>query len=452
MPLVSWLKGYLCDRRARGKRLNCVGRSYVLACGLPQGSSPSTLLWNIYTHDLDFSIPDNHGCGANLVQTGFADDQSFHAIGGSWEEVFELLQAAATKLENYCNIWRIQLNAKKCQLLLFGRRPASSPNITVSIQGEAVQETSAYKFLGVWFDTDSNLNIVEVVRNEGLRTASGLPRSTKVTTLRTLTGTLPLRTLGEARAAKLFDHALRLPQTPIYASASICVPCPKSLASTPRAAGARYLALNGLLAYPRALFPKPLMADIPAGSFSVLLTATSKTDSPAQQKASAEQLLISIRTKHAGRTELWTDGSLSATPEAWQKELVHGERVAVEFSGGWYFGTVVQPALEPLRKSFLQRHGTPPAFQISFDDQTSHAYKIIRAKTMAALEVVDEDSTTDIQILSRNIPSTIGGACIYISSPGTENLQLSLPLGATFSSYDAEVAAATFVISHSRDL
>ena len=395
MPLVSWLKGYLCDRRARGKRLNCVGRSYVLACGLPQKSSPSTLLWNIYTHDLDFSIPDNHGCGADLVQTGFADDQSFHAIGGSWEEVFEILQAAATKLENYCNIWRIQLNAKKCQLLLFGRRPASSPNLTVSIQGEAVQETSAYKFLGVWFDThltfrkhcvevarrarsrtrvlqalagsnwgpqtntlllffrtfvepvclygiaswgtaakDSNLNIVEVVRNEGLRTASGLPRSTKVTTLRTLTGTLPLRTLGEARAAKLFDHALRLPQTPIYASASICVPCPKSLASTPRAAGARYLALNGLLAYPRALFPKPPKADIPAGSFSVLLTATSKTDSPAQQKASAEQLLISIRSKHAGRTELWTDGSLSATPEAWQKELVHGERVAVEFSGG----------------------------------------------------------------------------------------------------------------------
>ena len=132
----------------------------------------------------------------------------------------------------------------------------SSPNITVSIQGEAVQETSAYKFLSVWFDThltfrkhcvevastrvlqalagsnwgaqtntlllffrtfvepvclygiatwgtatkDSNLNRVEVVRNEGLRTASGLPRSTKLTTLRTLTGTLPLRTLGEARS------------------------------------------------------------------------------------------------------------------------------------------------------------------------------------------------------------------------------------------------------------
>ena len=121
VPLVSWLKGYLCDRRARGKRLNCVGQSYVLASGLPQGSSPSTLLWNIYTHDLDFSIPDNNGCGANLVQTGFADDQSFHAIGGSWEEVFELLPAAATKLENYCNICRIQLNAKKCQLLFFGR-------------------------------------------------------------------------------------------------------------------------------------------------------------------------------------------------------------------------------------------------------------------------------------------------------------------------------------------
>ena len=71
---------------------------------------------------------------------------------------------------------------------------------------------------------------------------------------------------------------------------------------------------------------------------------------------------------------------------------------------------------------------------------------------MAVLEVVDEDSTTDIQILSRNIPSTIGGSGIYISSPGTENLQLSLPLGATFSSYDAEVAAASSVLEHLPDL
>ena len=143
---------------------------------------------------------------------------------------------------------------------------------------------------------------------------------------------------------------------------------------------------------------------------------------------------------------------MSATPEAWQKELVHGERVAVEFSGGWYFGMVVQPALEPLRKSFLQRHGTPPAFLFSFYDLTSHAYKIIRAKTMAALEVVDEDSRTDIQILSRNIPSTIGGAGIYISTLGTENLQLSLPVGATFSCYDAEVAAASSAFERLPDL
>ena len=81
-----------------------------------------------------------------------------------------------------------------------------------------------------------------------------------------------------------------------------------------------------------------------------------------------------------------------------------------------------------------------------------YAYKIIRAKTMAKLEVVDEDSTTDIQILSRNFPSTIGGAGIYISSPGTENLQLFLLLGATFSSYDADVAAASCALELFPDL
>ena len=47
--LVAWLKNYLTDRRARG-RLNCIGRSYVLGCRLPQGGSPSPLLWNLYIY------------------------------------------------------------------------------------------------------------------------------------------------------------------------------------------------------------------------------------------------------------------------------------------------------------------------------------------------------------------------------------------------------------------
>ena len=61
------------------------------------------------------------------------------------------------------------------------------------------------------------------------------------------------------------------------------------------------------------------------------------------------------------------------------------------------------------------------------------------------LEVVDEDSTRDIQLLSRNVPTDIGAAGVHITSPEDPEISLSIPLGAMFSSYDAEVAAATTV-------
>ena len=139
--LVAWFKSYLTDRRARGRRLNCVDRSFVLGCGLPQGGSPSPLLWNIYTFDMDFSIPDDHCTGINVCQMGFADDTSFHAIGSSWTEVFTLLQVVATKLEQYCQKWRIQLNPKKCQLLCFGRKRPYQKELAIHINEVQIEET-----------------------------------------------------------------------------------------------------------------------------------------------------------------------------------------------------------------------------------------------------------------------------------------------------------------------
>ena len=82
--LVAWFVSFLTDRRAHRRKCNTTGRSYVLACGLPQGGSPSPVLWNIYIADLDLSSQDEH---CDLEQLGFADDTSFHANGGNWEEV-----------------------------------------------------------------------------------------------------------------------------------------------------------------------------------------------------------------------------------------------------------------------------------------------------------------------------------------------------------------------------
>ena len=73
--LFCWLAAYLRDRRARGRFNESLGRCWSLGCGLPQGSSLSPSLWNIYVHDLQLG-------DSNIEQLAFAD-----ADGSTWDEV-----------------------------------------------------------------------------------------------------------------------------------------------------------------------------------------------------------------------------------------------------------------------------------------------------------------------------------------------------------------------------
>ena len=151
--LVGWLKSYLTDRRARGKRNNTVGRSYVLGCGLPQGASPPPLLWNIYIYDLNLSTPKSSTTGPDTSQLGLAEDTSFHTIGNTWPEVFSDLRRVARDLEAYCAKWRLTLNPRKCRLLCLGKQSVSPDEHVITIHGNVVQHTTRYCFLGVWFDS-----------------------------------------------------------------------------------------------------------------------------------------------------------------------------------------------------------------------------------------------------------------------------------------------------------
>ena len=58
------------------------------------------------------------------------------------------------------------------------------------------------------------------------------------------------------------------------------------------------------------------------------------------------------------------------------------------------------------------------------------------------MEVLDEDSTTATNLISRIVPAPIRGAEILIKKSNERTIEIAEPLGATSASYYAEAAAA----------
>ena len=64
----------------------------------------------------------------------------------------------------------------------------------------------------------------------------------------------------------------------------------------------------------------------------------------------------------------------------------------------------------------------------------------------ATAVIIDDDSTTEFQVMSRNVPEHIGGAGVLLKYPSNDLVEVAAPLGATSASYTAEVTAATSAI------
>ena len=106
--------------------------------------------------------------------------------------------------------------------------------------------------------------------------------------------------------------------------------------------------------------------------FSVHYTNASRNDSDEHKKEKAYELIDELRKTHLDAIELWTDSSLQTTPKKWITERNYGEGVAVEFTGRWYTGKTRAVTNISLTNKFQRTHGTPPDFQINYDDGQSH--------------------------------------------------------------------------------
>ena len=103
--LIKWYKNFLAERVINCKINNILSTSFILNCGIPQGSSSSSSLWNIYINDL----PD-YILNSNILM--YADDvKLFKHI--TCEDDVSLLQAELSNFYNWCQMNNLILNEMK---------------------------------------------------------------------------------------------------------------------------------------------------------------------------------------------------------------------------------------------------------------------------------------------------------------------------------------------------
>ena len=144
--LLLWLRGFLLDRIAYCRWGEHRSKQRVIPPGLPQRSSLSCLLWDVYV----LGLPSKLSKGEISL---LADDTMVWTVANNYQECLPVIQEVVQVIESYCaDLW-ITINPSKTVPLPFGNKKWDPPNISVSICEKIVQGSRSGKYLGVTIDT-----------------------------------------------------------------------------------------------------------------------------------------------------------------------------------------------------------------------------------------------------------------------------------------------------------
>lgn len=113
--------------------------------GLPQGSSISPLLYNIFVYDMP-TFDNDH----LLEVLQFADDTAIVASGTAIEFTRNRLEGALAKVKKFAVRWKITINQSKTEAILFGRELPRQTYITFGEERVRLSKTITY--LGLKLD------------------------------------------------------------------------------------------------------------------------------------------------------------------------------------------------------------------------------------------------------------------------------------------------------------
>ena len=194
---LEWFASYLTSRFQRVKLDKITSPWKPVSKGVPQGSSLSPLLFNIFVRQLPLA------CDGDVYQ--FADDLTNSASDSNLEALSVKLQASYAKAKSFCDNKNLHINLSKTQLVIFKTARKQMPtDFSIKFDDNTITPSSTVQLLGVAIDHHFTMaaHIDQVVKKcHGLlgmlrRAASYLPQD-----LLTLTYTSLIRSYLEYNPA-----------------------------------------------------------------------------------------------------------------------------------------------------------------------------------------------------------------------------------------------------------
>lgn len=139
----SFLENRSCQVSINGKN----SAKFDVPAGVPQGSSISPVLYNIFTSDI--TVPDN---GTDLAL--YADDTAIYSSATYPEIIIRKLQQSLNHMKLYFEKWKIKINGLKTQAAFFTRRIALQylPDADLMFDNNSIPWEKSIKYLGVCLD------------------------------------------------------------------------------------------------------------------------------------------------------------------------------------------------------------------------------------------------------------------------------------------------------------
>lgn len=136
--VLSWLRSFLINRHQFVSVNNTDSNPSSVNLGVPQGSVLGPLLFLIYINDLPMNI--------NSSVSLFADVCVIHRQITNNDDV-QILQSDIDSISDWCALWKMKLNIKKCKSMRISRVNTTPPEYSLNNVG--LEVVFSYKYLGV---------------------------------------------------------------------------------------------------------------------------------------------------------------------------------------------------------------------------------------------------------------------------------------------------------------
>jgi len=140
--LLKFISAFLHDRTQCVVLENCYSTISKVVSGVPQGSVLGPVLFLVFINDITTT------CGANTTFKLFADDvklySAFEVDGSSFS-----LQQSIDQLTIWANLWQLNININKCNVLLIRNKSKNNFTNAYTINGTQIAQSDSVADLGV---------------------------------------------------------------------------------------------------------------------------------------------------------------------------------------------------------------------------------------------------------------------------------------------------------------